>query len=111
VVFVGVEADDGVVTVAPESSQHAAPACWCCGGGFDEQHLVRLGSHPEVGVCFGCVRFLQRRVAERQDELRPSAATRLRSGVRAVREWVISRGWHDRPVLGRLLRWIDRFLP
>jgi hypothetical protein len=48
------------MTVAPEAVQASTPACWCCGAEFEERDLVRLGSHPEVGVCFGCARFLQR---------------------------------------------------
>jgi hypothetical protein len=99
------------VTVAEETSQPAAPACWCCGGEFEDRDLVRLGAHPEVGVCLGCARHLQRRAAEREDELRPSRAARVRAGVRGARDWVIGRGWHQLPILGRLLRRIDRHLP
>jgi hypothetical protein len=85
--------------------------CWCCGGEFDERDLVRLGTHPEVGVCLGCARFLQRRAAEREDEQRTSLAARLRAVVRAAREQVIRHGWHRLPVVGRLLHRIDRYLP
>jgi hypothetical protein len=103
--------DDGDVSVAPEVVQAPTPVCWCCGDQFEEHDLVRLGSHPEVGVCFGCAPFLQRRAAERQDELRPSWAARVRAGVRGIHEWVIRRGWHRLLVVGRLLRRIDRHLP
>ncbi|WP_371406803.1 hypothetical protein OHA10_14945 [Kribbella sp. NBC_00662] len=48
------------MSVADETSQASAPLCWCCGNQFEEQDLVRLGSHPEVGVCSGCARFLHR---------------------------------------------------
>jgi hypothetical protein len=99
------------MSVAPETVQASTPACWCCGAEFDERDLVRLGSHPEVGVCFGCARFLQRRAAEREDELVRSAGGRVRAGVRGVRGWVIAHGWHNRPVIGRVLRRIDRHLP
>jgi len=99
------------VTIADETSQPVAPTCWCCGGEFDERDLVRLGTHPEVGVCLGCARFLQRRAAEREDELRTSPAVKLRSGVRSAREWVIRHGWHRLPVVGRLLQRINRHLP
>jgi hypothetical protein len=65
-----------------------------------------------VGVCLGCAQYLQRRAAEREVELRPSRASRVRAGVRALRDWVISRGWHEQPVVvGRFLRRIDRHLP
>ncbi|WP_132286541.1 hypothetical protein [Kribbella sp. VKM Ac-2568] len=99
------------MTAAEETFQPTAPACWCCGGEFDERDLVRLGTHPEVGVCLGCARYLQRRAAEREDELRISPAARLRVGVRGAREWVISRGWHRLPVVGTVLQRIDRHLP
>jgi hypothetical protein len=77
---------------------------------FDERDLVRLGSHPEVGVCFGCARFLQRRAAERAEELGLSRRSRVRAAARRVRGRVIARGWHNRPVIGRMLRRIDRYL-
>jgi hypothetical protein len=99
------------VTVAEESSQAPVPVCWCCGNQFDERDLLRLGTHPEVEVCFGCARYLQRRAAEREDERRASVGVRVRSGVRGARDWVIRRGLHRRPVLGRVLRRIDRHLP
>lgn len=85
--------------------------CWCCGGEFEERDLVRLGTHPEVGVCVGCARFLQRKAAAREDEQRTSPAAKLRGAVRGVREWVISHGWHRLPVIGRLLHRLDRHLP
>jgi hypothetical protein len=67
--------------------------------------------HPEVGVCLGCARFLQRRAAEREDELRTSPAAKLRGAVRVAREWVISHRWHRLPVVGRLLQRINHHLP
>lgn len=96
---------------AAEPSNSLIPQCWCCGNHFDEVELVRLGDHPEVGVCAGCARFLQRRAIERQDELRPSTVSRLSGAVRAGRRLVIECGWQDHPVFGRWLRKIDRFLP
>ena len=96
---------------APEAVQTSTPVCWCCGSRYDESDLVRLGSHPEVGVCFGCARFLQRQAAERLDERGQPAGARIRGGVRRARGWVIQRGWHDRPVIGGLLRRLDRHLP
>jgi hypothetical protein len=99
------------MTVAPEGSQRSTPMCWCCGGDFDDQNLVRLGAHPEVGVCLACARFLQRKAAEREDELRPSRGSRVRTRLCAARGWVIDRRWHELPLIGALLRRIDRFLP
>jgi hypothetical protein len=97
--------------LADETSEPTTPVCWCCGGDFEDRDLVRLGMHPEVGVCLQCAHFLQRRAAEREDERHPSPAARVRAVVRGVRDQVISRGWHHRPVIGRLLRRIDRHLP
>jgi len=99
------------MSVEEQSVPKAAPVCWCCGGEFEERDLVRLGMHPEVGVCSGCARYLQRRAVEREDELRPSRSAQVRAGVRGVRDRVIARGWHRLPILGRLLRRIDRHLP
>lgn len=108
---VWVEGHDGGMSVADETSRPTPPVCWCCGGEFDERDLVRLGAHPEVGVCLGCARFLQRRAAQREDELRTSPAAKLRGVVRSLRELVISRGWHRLPVVGQLLQRINRHLP
>ena len=38
--------------------------CWCCGDRTVQASLVRLGEHPEVGVCFRCVGVLVRRKRE-----------------------------------------------
>ena len=35
--------------------------CWCCGDRTVRASLLRLEEHPEVGVCFRCVRVLARR--------------------------------------------------
>lgn len=99
------------MTVRPEPDSASVTRCWCCGGGFPEPELVRLGEHPEVGVCLRCARWLWRRAVRRRDELRPSVAGRLRGCVHVVREAVIRRGWHERGALGVFLRWLDRYLP
>jgi hypothetical protein len=52
-----------------------------------------------------------RRAGEREDELRPTAITKLRGGVRRSRDWVIAHDWHNRPILGPVLRRINRHLP
>jgi hypothetical protein len=85
--------------------------CWCCGKSYPEAALVRLGMHPEVAVCFACARFLDRRATEQIDALRPSAAARGRTVVRQARSTVIEHGWQHLPILGTLLRWIDKRLP
>jgi hypothetical protein len=94
-----------------ETMEALAAECWCCGATFAEPDLVRLGQHPEVGVCLGCTQYLYRRRTERRDSVRPSLGAEIRNMVRAVRAAVIARGWAHRPVIGRVLRWIDRRLP
>ena len=86
-------------------------ACWCCGAPRPEEELVRLGDHPEVAVCLGCAHFLHQRARAREDELRPSPAGRARDLLRAGRQLVIRHGWHDRPVIGPLLRRLGTRLP
>jgi len=46
--------------------------CWCCGDRTVQASLLRLSEHPEVGVCFRCVKFLERR--EREIERQTRAA-------------------------------------
>ena len=50
--------------------------CWCCGDRTVQASLVRLGAHPEVGVCFRCVRVLARRKREIQRRTRAAPAGR-----------------------------------
>jgi hypothetical protein len=35
--------------------------CWCCGDRTVRASLLRLREHPEVGVCFRCVKDLAQR--------------------------------------------------
>ena len=72
---------------------------------------MHLGDHPEVAVCLGCAHFLHQRARSVEDARRPSAAARARDGVRAVRRLVIARRWHEKPVIGPLLRWLGARLP
>lgn len=99
------------MTVQPEQDRASEPSCWCCGTEYPETELVRLGQHPEIGVCLGCARWLQRRAVQRYDEQHPSPMARLRSGINAVRAALIRKGWHERGVIGAVLRWLDRRLP
>lgn len=85
--------------------------CWCCGGDFPEDELVRLGEHPEVGLCLSCANWVKRRAVARHHEQHPSLPGHLRSGVHVVRNKVIEHGWHERGRFGALLRRIDRYLP
>jgi hypothetical protein len=82
--------------------------CWCCGKTRAEDTLVRLGSHPEVGICVGCVRFLHRRARDRQATVLRKT---LRGTAESVRGHVMARGWHQRPLIGPALRWLNRHLP
>jgi hypothetical protein len=82
--------------------------CWCCGRLTADQALVRLGNHPEVGVCVSCVRFLGRRARDYQASV---MRKQLRAAAESVRGEVMSRGWHERPVIGPVLLWINRHVP
>jgi hypothetical protein len=86
-------------------------ACWCCGHQRAESDVVRLGEHPEVAVCLGCAHFLHQRARGREDAARPSPASRVRDALRAGRRLVMRRGWHQAPVLGRVLRRLGQRLP
>ena len=88
--------------------QASGSRCWCCGKIRSEDSLVRLGSHPEVGVCIDCVQFLRRRAGDRQATVMRQT---LRGAAESVRGQVIQRGWHQRPVVGPALRWLDRHSP
>jgi hypothetical protein len=82
--------------------------CWCCGKIRSEDTLVRLGSHPEVGICVACVHCLRRRARDHQ----ATALRRtLRGAAESVRGQVMTRGWHQRPLIGPALRWLNRHLP
>jgi len=85
--------------------------CWCCDEVFEEQELVRLGSHPEVALCGDCARWVHRRAVERRYAGRRGPGPRARAGIRSVRGLVMQRGWQERRVVGPVLRWVDRFLP
>jgi hypothetical protein len=82
--------------------------CWCCGQQKSEDTLVHLGQHPEVGICISCVQFLRRRAKDKQ-----ATAMRqtLRGAAESVRRHVIKRGWHQHPVIGPALQWLNRHLP
>jgi hypothetical protein len=64
-----------------------------------------LGNHPEVGVCVNCVHFLRRRARDLQAT---AMRGRLRDAADSIRSEVMARGWHQRPVIGPALRWLNR---
>ena len=99
------------MTVQPSPKTDPAqglPGCWCCGSERPEEGLVRLGERPEVGVCLGCIRFLHRRAKERSAG---QIGRRLHGVAGRVRGAVTGAGLHEKPVIGGLLRRIDRYLP
>jgi hypothetical protein len=102
-----------VTTAAAAAGSDAAEPfeCWCCGSAYQESELVRLGSHPEVGVCLRCAHFLHQQARRREDALRPSPASRMRDQLRSARLVVMQRSWHQKAVIGRPLRWLGRHLP
>jgi hypothetical protein len=102
-----------VTTVAPatESDTAEPPECWCCGTAYPDADLVRLGNHPEVGVCLACAHYLHQQARAREDARRPTPASRARDQLRNARQVVIRREWHRNPVIGRPLRWLGRRLP
>jgi len=103
----------GQVTVNVDNFTRAAPwsrssECWYCGRRFDLGALVHLGNHPQVGICVSCVHFLGRRARDYQATM---LRQRLRGAAESIRREVMARGWHERPVTGPALRWINRHLP
>ena len=85
--------------------------CWCCAQQRPANQMLHLGSQPEVAVCLACAHFLHQRARAREDELHQSLAGRGRDVLRAGREFVVRRGWHHAPGVGRVLRWAGRRLP
>jgi hypothetical protein len=55
---------------------------------------VRLGSHPEAGVCLACAHYLHLQARGREDARRRSLPARAREQLHAARQVVITRGWH-----------------
>jgi len=90
------------------TGQPGESLCWCCGGTRSENALVRLGSHPEVGICLDCVHFLRRRALDHRATI---MRRRLRDVAESIRGEVMRRELHQRPVIGPGLRWLNRHLP
>jgi hypothetical protein len=82
--------------------------CWCCGRITPGDALVHLGNHPEVGICVNCVHFLGRQARDYQATV---IRRRLRGIAESIRGEVMARGWHEHPLTGPVLRWINRHLP
>ena len=95
--------------VARDQTEH--PTCWCCGNTFREQELSHLGAHPEVRVCAGCAHWLHRRARASADAGAYTPGALARRVVAAGRSRVMRAGLQDWPVLGPLLRRLERLLP
>lgn len=101
----------GVMATSAVASAQTQPPCWCCGNGFELTDLTRLGAHPEVGVCAGCARWLNRRARSTADQGLHSPAVLMRRGIDAVRGRSMTVGAHEWPLVGPLLTRLDRHLP
>lgn len=99
------------MTTRAEPEADERRRCWCCDNEFLDEEVVHLGAHPEVAICFDCARWVRRRAVLRADAGRRGMRVGLRRILAQVRAAVIGRGWHDRPVIGSILRWVDRRLP
>ncbi|WP_330473505.1 hypothetical protein [Terrabacter sp. C0L_2] len=98
-----------MAVAAQEEAQR--PTCWCCGNAFDEHDLTRLGTHPEVGVCAACARWLSRRARSTADADVHTVGAVVHRPFAATRDLVVRAGLQDWPLLGRVLRRLDRHLP
>lgn len=105
--------DDGhmAAAAAVEHEQAERSTCWCCGNTFDERDLSRLGFHPEVGVCAGCAHWLHRRARSSAETGTRTPGAVMRRAMDAARGRVMRAGLQDWPVLGHLLRRLDKHLP
>ena len=63
-----------MTAVGGEFGSSGVPGCWCCGDRTVAASLLRLGEHPEVGVCFRCVRVLASRMREVERRTRAAPA-------------------------------------
>jgi hypothetical protein len=93
---------------ALDPASKTSPHCWCCGDTYPDRDLVHLGEHPEVAVCAGCARYLNRRsrAANATVTSRP-----LYISAEKIRNTIMARGWHEHPKIGPGLKWLDRHVP
>jgi hypothetical protein len=99
------------MTTAVPGSEAGRQLCWCCGATYPEAQIIRLGTRPEAGVCLNCTISLRRTARERMAADRGVFARRAALIFRRGRESIMERQWHQRPVIGPALRWINRHLP
>ena len=100
-----------MTAAAAPGQPHSSTDCWCCSRAFAEDALVRLGAHPEVGLCLDCATWIKRRAATKRRALNPTIAGHLADAIDSLRGYVIEKGWHEHGRLGAFLRRIDRYLP
>jgi hypothetical protein len=72
---------------------------------------VQLGAHPEVSIRFDCARWVRRRALLRADAACRGIRVGTHRTLAQLRAAVIDYGWHERPAIGPIQRWIDRRLP
>ncbi len=85
--------------------------CWCCGRIEDAARMVHLGNHPEVTLCLRCARWAAKQAKEIEDLTRTGRLVWVRDRLRLARQKVMQRGWHERRLIGRPLRWLGKHLP
>jgi hypothetical protein len=98
----------GAVMSAETAGETGESRCWCCGQTIPEGALVHLSDHPEVGICINCAHWLRRRARDYQATV---LRQRLRGTAESIRREVMARSWHERPVTGPALRWINQHSP
>ena len=81
-------------------------ACWCCGTRKPETGLLRLGARPEAAICLECLVHLRQRARAHEDSM--AAVRHLHATAHHVRDAVAAVGLHNRPVIGRVLRWVNQ---
>ena len=100
-------------TAVEDESPEPDSNCWCCGRAFPDERLVRLGTHPEAGICFQCAKYVHRRAREQDDIVRGNhgLAARGRVVFQTGRDAVVRRGWQHGRISGPVLRWINKLMP
>ncbi|OOP63666.1 hypothetical protein BMF89_05780 [Arthrobacter sp. SRS-W-1-2016] len=86
-------------------------ACWCCGSEYPAAKIVRLGAHPEAGVCLACTVSLRSSARRQETGAGNWPARAILVSVDRARNAVMVRRLQHHPVFGSLLRRINRYLP
>jgi hypothetical protein len=93
------------ISTVVEDADMSPSQCWCCGAIEDQTRLVRLGNHPEVGLCLRCAHSVSTWAWELEDQSKTGPLVIGRDRFRALRRDVIRRGWHHSPFVGGPIRW------